>query len=104
MTIDGKRGAINNSVPINKDRIIPNTLMGDDDHIDFIESQGGDQQTIKGDMVQFNNDISPSHFNEPNMRMENDQISQAPTKPKVNKKMKAGQGQGSGNQDGIGRN
>jgi len=38
MTIDGKRGAINNSVPINKDRIIPNTLMGDDDHIDFIES------------------------------------------------------------------
>ena len=35
----------------------------------------------------FNNDISPSHFDEPNLRIENDEGSNAPSKPKVLKKV-----------------
>lgn len=36
-------------------------------------------------MFDFNNDISPSHFDEPNLRIENEEVSDAPTRPKINK-------------------
>jgi len=36
--------------------------------------------------MEFHQDISPSQFNQPNLRITNDEVSEAPTKPKVIKK------------------
>lgn len=37
MLVENKK-SLNSSVPIGKDRIIPNTLINDDDNIEYIES------------------------------------------------------------------
>lgn len=85
MTQDGKK-ALQNSVPIGKDRIVPNHLLYDGDHIEFVQSEGADNETVKGDIIDFNNDVSPSQFNEPNLRIQSDEVSDAPTKPRLTKK------------------
>ena len=37
--------------------------------------------------MEFNNDISPSQFDQPNLRIQNDETSNAPSKPRLAKKM-----------------
>ena len=36
-------------------------------------------------MEDFNNEVSPSYFDGPNLRIGNDMVSDAPTKPKITK-------------------
>ena len=87
---DNKNRANINSFPLHrdpfsKDKITKNKLINDDDNIQYIQSEGG-SDTLGGQLIEFNNDISPSHFDEPNLRIENDETSNVPSKPKVHKK------------------
>jgi hypothetical protein len=72
-------------------RLGRNRLINDDDHIEYIESEGAELETVKGELLGFDNDISPSQFDEPNQRIENDKVSNAPTRPKVPRRREGAQ-------------
>lgn len=88
-----KDRAFINSFPLNKDGISKdklltrNRLLHDDDNIEYIESEGAGDSDLQGELIEFNNDISPSHFDEPNLRIQNDEGSNIPSKPKMPKRV-----------------
>ena len=88
---DHKTNISINSFPFSKDsflkdRIGKNKLINDDDNIEYLESEGNDSEVMRGQLLDFNNDISPSHFDQPNLRIESDIVSNIPIKPQVQTK------------------